>query len=370
MSFLDLNAVSKTYGGTVKAVKDLNLSVDKGDIVALLGSSGCGKTSTLRMIAGFEDVTSGEIKVDGTPIHMLPPARRGVAMAFEGYSLYPPLTLRENIAFALKAERLSEAEVSARVNEVAQLVELEDVLDRYPSSVSGGQQQRASLARALVRKADLHLLDEPMGQLEPQLRALLRGRVKHFIQERGLTAILVTHDQTEANALADRIAVMEDGELQQFDTPAALKDQPANLFTGTFIGEPPMNVFPASLARLDGKLSFALDRDIALTFDEADFSDALRTRLAKHPADISIGIRPHAVRLSEDGQPAIVFVNQWLGDQSHIAATFAGGTIVSVVHDRADARAGEQVGVSVDPSDLHIFDRETGAAISHGGELA
>ncbi|MDP5220967.1 ABC transporter ATP-binding protein [Ruegeria sp. 2205SS24-7] len=370
MSYLDLSSVSKTYGGKVQAVKDLNLSINTGEIVALLGSSGCGKTSTLRMIAGFEDVTAGEIRVNGTAIHQLPPARRGVAMAFEGYSLYPPLTIRENIAFAMKAERLDAAQVETRVKDIARLVELEDVLDRYPSSVSGGQQQRASLARALVRKADLHLLDEPMGQLEPQLRALLRGRVKHFIQERGLTAILVTHDQTEANALADKIAVMEDGELQQFDTPTALKDNPANLFTGTFIGEPPMNVFPAGMRRENRQVIFGLGDGVSLAYDEARFSPDLRDRLEKNRDQIAIGVRPHAVRLSEDGLPAEVLVNQWLGDQTHIAASFAGGSIVSVIHDRAKVQAGERVGVSVAPEDLHIFDGSTGTAISHGGQLA
>jgi multiple sugar transport system ATP-binding protein len=370
VSFLELNALSKTYGGSIQAVKDLTLHVNQGEIVALLGSSGCGKTSTLRMIAGFEDVTSGEIKVAGKPVHTRPPAQRGVAMAFEGYSLYPPLTLRENIAFALQAEKLPARETEARVTEIARLVELEDVLDRYPSSVSGGQQQRTSLARALVRKADLHLLDEPMGQLEPQLRALLRGRVKHFIQEHGLTAILVTHDQTEANALADRIAVMEDGALQQFDTPAALKDRPANLFTGTFIGEPPMNVFPARLSRSDHQVTFGLSDDTALTFDSSAFSGALLDRLDQCQSGIALGIRPHAVTLSDDGLPATVHVNQWLGDQTHIAAHFAGGTIVSVIHDRRAIATGAEVCVSVRPEDLHIFDHRTGAAISHGGTLA
>ncbi|MBD0864193.1 MAG: ABC transporter ATP-binding protein [Rhodobacteraceae bacterium] len=370
MSFLELSSVSKTYGRMVQAVKDLNLSVKKGEIVALLGSSGCGKTSTLRMIAGFESVTNGEIRVDGSTIHTLPPARRSVAMAFEGYSLYPPLTIRKNIAFAMNSEQLSTADIAKRVEEIARIVELEDVLDRYPSSISGGQQQRASLARALVRKANLHLLDEPMGQLEPQLRALLRGRIKHFIKDHNLTAILVTHDQTEANALADRIAVMEDGELQQFDTPAVLKENPANLFTATFIGEPPMNVFAARLSRADGHVIFGLQDGLALSFDEASFSPDLRDRLYLPGDSVTIGVRPHAVRLVPDGRTATVIVNQWLGDQTHVAANFAGGTVVSVAHDRAPIREGEQVGVSILPEDLHIFDSRSGIAISHGGQLA
>ena len=241
-TLLHLRAVNKRYNpGTaheVHAVRDFELEVAHREIVALLGSSGCGKTSILRMIAGFEEVSEGAISIAGREIHALPPARRKIAMAFEGYSLYPPLTIRENIGFGLGSRRISRAEVDRRVAEIAHLLELDSILDRYPSSISGGQQQRTSLGRALIRETDLHLLDEPMGQLEPQLRALLRGRIKHFIKERGLTVILVTHDQTEANALADRIAVMEDGELQQLDTPEYLRECPANLFTGSFIGEP------------------------------------------------------------------------------------------------------------------------------------
>jgi len=258
---LRLNAVDKFYGTISKgvhAVQNITMDVMKGEISALLGSSGCGKISILRMIAGFEETSRGTIELAGRQVQNLPPVRRNVAMAFEGYSLYPTVTVGENIAFALKAAKLPAAEVSAKVKEVTEMLEITDILDRYPTSVSGGQQQRASLARALIRDADLHLLDEPMGQLEPQLRTLLRGRIKHYIKERGLTVILVTHDQTEANALADRIAVMEDGLLQQYATPQEIKEAPANLFTGTFVGEPPMNVFAAKARDVDGKLQLDL----------------------------------------------------------------------------------------------------------------
>ncbi|MEO0762425.1 MAG: ABC transporter ATP-binding protein [Pseudomonadota bacterium] len=370
---LDLRAVDKIYNPgsktQVHAVQGVSLEVAEGEIVALLGSSGCGKTSTLRMIAGFEEVSAGEIHLRGRPIHRLAPAKRGVAMAFEGYSLYPPLTLRDNIALSLKSQKLGRDEIDRRVAEIAHLVEIEEVLDRYPSSVSGGQQQRASLGRALIRHADLHLLDEPMGQLEPQLRALLRGRIKHFVKERGLTAILVTHDQTEANALADRIAVMEGGVLQQFDTPEAIRERPANLFTGTFIGEPPMNVFDAFAESAGESLRFALGEGVTLDYPAAAFAADLRERLARSPS-VTIGVRPHAVRLSADGAPAEVYANQWLGDQSHIAARFAAGSIVAVEHDRADIARGEAIGIEIAAGDLHIFDTASGQAISHGGVAA
>ncbi len=195
-------------------------------------------------------------------------------MAFEGYSLYPPLTVRENIAFALKSARVSREETDRRVAEIAALVEIESILDRYPSSISGGQQQRASLARALVRRADLYLLDEPMGQLEPQLRSVLRGRIKNLLNQHKMTAIFVTHDQTEANALADRIAVMEGGVLQQFASEKDLKAEPANLYVATFIGEPPMNVFEARVRQSGSATVLDIDGGPTLDFGGAGLGPA------------------------------------------------------------------------------------------------
>jgi len=369
---LSIDAVDKFYGPVdvgVHAVKDVSMEVRRGEIIALLGSSGCGKTSTLRMIAGFEEVSRGTISIAGRAVQTLPPVRRNVAMAFEGYSLYPTVTVRDNIAFALKSSGKPAAEVKAKVDEIATMLEITDILGRYPSSISGGQQQRASLARALIRDADLYLLDEPMGQLEPQLRTLLRGRIKFYIKEHGLTAILVTHDQTEANALADRIAVMEDGELQQYASPEEIKEAPANLFTGTFVGEPPMNVFPATAAVSDGALVFSLQDGSALRFPQSEFAADLHDRIMA-VRNVTLGVRPYAVRRRETGAPARVLANQWLGDQTHIAAEFAGGALVLVEHDRTRLSAGDEIAVHLDPADLHIFDPVSGAAISHGRDLA
>lgn len=369
---LAVQNVDKYYGPIergVHAVQDFTMHVRKGEIAALLGSSGCGKTSTLRMIAGFEEVTSGTISLAGREIHRLPPVKRNVAMAFEGYSLYPPLTVKENIAFALKASHLPAAQVEEQVQSIAKLLEIEDILHRYPSSISGGQQQRASLGRALIRKADLHLLDEPMGQLEPQLRALLRGRIKHYIKEHGLTAILVTHDQTEANALADRIAVMEGGTMQQFDTSQRIKEVPANLFTGSFVGEPPMNVFEAIVEARGEQIVLGLDGGVALTYAAGDFATAVREAMLKRKR-VMIGVRPYAVHRTATGVPANVSACQWLGDQTQIAADFAGGTIVLVEHDRARLHNGEAIGIRIDPNDLHVFDLKSGVAVSHGADLA
>lgn len=354
----------------VVAVKDLNLDIRRGEIVALLGSSGCGKTSTLRMIAGFEEVSGGAIRLDGTPIHDLPPARRGVAMAFEAYSLYPPLTIRENIAFALKSARLPASEVRKRVDEIAEMLEISDVLENYPSFVSGGQQQRAGLGRALVRNAKLCLLDEPMGQLEPQLRAVLRGRLKHYLRTHANTTILVTHDQTEANALADRIAVMEGGELLQYATPAELKERPANLFVGAFIGEPPMNLCTARIASEGDMLRFTLDQGRAvLAFPQSEIAAPIRDRLLKLGA-VTIGIRPHALRIGEGPIKARVSSCQWLGDQTHVAAELGAMTLVSVSHEHLRAPIGQEIALSIRAGDLHLFDSTSGRAIAHGGRPA
>ena len=371
-SMLHLSGLDKFYGSIdhgVQAVKNFSMTVEKGEIIALLGSSGCGKTSTLRMIAGFESVSRGQIFIAGREVQNLPPVKRNVAMAFEGYSLYPTVNVRDNIAFALKASRLTGVEVAARVDGVSQMLEITDILDRFPSTISGGQQQRASLARALVRQADLHLLDEPMGQLEPQLRTLLRGRIKHYIKEAGLTAILVTHDQTEANALADKIAVMEEGVLQQYASPSEIKNRPANLFTGTFVGEPPMNVFPANVSIEGGIFRLRLHGGLELSYNESDFAQPVRERMLGY-RDVVIGVRPYAVHRAATGAAAIILVNQWLGDQSHIAASFAGKTIVLVEHDRSAGAEGELIFLRVHPSDLHVFDPASGKALSHGKELA
>lgn len=360
---LALKAVSKIYGKNsrhpVPAVRTLNLEVNNGEIIALLGSSGCGKTSTLRMIAGFESVTEGEIRLAGRRIDALPPAQRRVAMAFEGYALYPPLTIAENIGFALRGDRTQTQNTKAQVKEIADLLEIAPILNRRPNGLSGGQQQRASLARALIRNADLHLLDEPMGQLEPQLRAVLRGRVKARIHERGYTAVLVTHDQGEANAMADRIAVMEAGVLQQYDAPSVLRDRPINLFVATFFGEPPMNILPA-LAVPDGLAVLHNDK-VAFTIPSSRANNFGGGR------KLMLGLRPHRLMLGSGGYQGAVISSQWLGDQAHIAFEVAGRTLVAVQPTRTGARIGETVSFGFNSDDLHIFDAETGAALAHGG---
>jgi multiple sugar transport system ATP-binding protein len=369
MADLALDNVSKIYrprGKTpVEAVKNVRLEVKDGEIVALLGSSGCGKTSMLRMIAGFEAVTSGAIRIGGREIHELAPARRNVAMAFEGYSLYPPLKVKENIGFALLRERKATADIDRRVSEIAQLLEITDILDRYPTVISAGQQQRTSLARALIRRATVSLLDEPMSQLEPQLRAILRARLKDYLIAHKMTTVFVTHDQTEAIALADRIAVMEKGELQQFGTPAGIKQNPSNLFVASFIGEPPMNIFDATLRIAGTALSVqALSPSGGPAFDlEAPLPQQMHAA-----GKVRIGIRPHMIEMG--GAPAHatgrVVTNHWLGDQSHICFDIGGCPVVGVTDRPIAAAPGEALPVRFPPEAIHLFDAENGRALAHG----
>ena len=379
MASLTLDKISKIYqlrGRTaLVAVDRVSMAVNDGEIVGLLGSSGCGKTSTLRMIAGFESVDDGEIRIGETVINALPPARRGVAMAFEGYALYPPLKVRDNIGFALLRGKQPPAEIAAKINEVAELLDITGVLENYPGTISAGQQQRVSLARALIRNADLHLLDEPMSQLEPQLRAVLRARIKEWLIQRQLTTVFVTHDQTEAIALADRIAVMEEGVLQQFATPAELKDRPANLFVAGFIGEPPMNLFPVA-ARREGDrwtieaLNDAGDIAFSVSIAPASQKKAISDELVEGRA-LQLGVRPHRIRLG-DGAGALrgtVTSNQWLGDQTHLGLDVGGCGMTMVAHAVVAAPVGTEVEITIPLDAVHLFDTESGKALFHGSEL-
>jgi multiple sugar transport system ATP-binding protein len=324
------------------------------------------------MIAGFEEVTQGTIRIGGREIHALPPAKRDVAMAFEGYSLYPPLRVHDNIGFALLRERRARSEIDARVRAVAEMLEIADILGRYPSTISAGQQQRTSLARALIRRAPVSLFDEPMSQLEPQLRAILRARLKDYLIEHRMTTVFVTHDQTEAIALADRIAVMEQGDLQQYGTPVEIKERPSNLFVAGFIGEPPMNIFDAAIRQGAGGLGIeALTPGGTAAFAlhlSPEAASSLRDRLAGD-RPCRIGIRPHRVVIGGDGAhdaAGRIVSNHWLGDQTHLGLDIGGCMIIGVADGPIEARLGETLPVRFPPEALHLFDAGTGRALLHG----
>lgn len=378
MASLSLENLNKIYNPgrhAVHAVQDVSLYAESGQIIALLGSSGCGKTSTLRMIAGFESISSGDIKLGDRSLGPLAPRKRNVAMAFEGYALYPPLTVYDNIAFAIRGQKgISNAEVRKRVAHIAELLEVDDILNRKPLGLSGGQAQRVSLCRALLREPEVYLLDEPMSQLEPQLRAKLRVRVKEYLVNRGVTTVFVTHDQTEAMALADRVAVMEGGVLQQFGSPFELESRPNNLFVGSFIGEPPMNILPARVSSVEDGIHLEISGDnqndnfeFGIAADEVTL--AMQKALTEG-RELQIGVRSHKMGFCSPDDPGAlpvrVATNQWLGDQAHLALTAAGRQLICVTSQPVDIDVGASAHVRLPPEHLHMFDGKTTKALFHG----
>ena len=371
MATLKLDKISKIYDrARERAVDTVTMHIDDGEIIALLGSSGCGKTTTLRMVAGLESVSDGEIRVGDRLVNTLSPSKRNVAMAFETYALYPPLRVRENIAFGLLRDRVASTEIEKRVRKIAEMLEITDLLERFPPSISGGAQQRVSLARALIRNAAVYLLDEPMSQLEPQLRALLRARIKDYLIAHKMTTVIVTHDQTEAIALADRIAVMEKGVLQQFATPHELQERPANLFVASFIGEPPMNLFPAvsqdsGIAVLNDANEVAFHVPLSISQATGKLGDGKR---------IMVGVRPHRIQLAPAGPVTgaalmgEVNSNHWLGDHCQVGFLVNGCTLVAVAGRDVRAPARSQVPLVIPADAVRIFDVDSGAAIGRDVE--
>src|SRR6478609_3577487 len=247
MAEIQFDDVTKRYADGFEAVKHLNLDVPDGELMILVGPSGCGKSTALRMVAGLEDISDGELKIGGEVVNQLAPKDRDIAMVFQNYALYPHMTVRENMGFALKLAKTPEGEIESKVNEAAKILDLEQHLDRKPANLSGGQRQRVAMGRAIVRDPKLFLMDEPLSNLDAKLRVQMRAEVSRIQQRLGTTTVYVTHDQTEAMTLGDRVAVMRAGRLQQVDTPKKLYEEPVNLFVAGFIGSPAMNFVPAEI---------------------------------------------------------------------------------------------------------------------------
>ncbi|MEY9991379.1 multiple sugar transport system ATP-binding protein [Streptomyces sp. V4I8] len=358
MTGLELSELRKTYRArgrpAVDAVRGVDLSLASGELLGLLGPSGCGKSTTLRMIAGLEAVTGGDIRVGGASVVRLPAQRRNIGVAFENYALYPPLTVAENLAFGLKARRkAARGDVDRKVGEIAERVGLTGILDARPAGLSSGQKQRVSLARALIREPDVLLLDEPLSHLDAAQRDTTRRELKRIQRDLGHTTILVTHDQEEALSLADRIAVMKDGVIQQLGTPYEIYDSPANVFVADFVGEPAINLLPGTAesdahARLSPTLRIALPVPVPTG------------------REVVVGIRPEDLSLTgEDGLPARVIAHEPLLESGIATLTLDGVEKPLVVLTAPEVRLAhdDRVHVTADPHLTHVFDAETGDSL-------
>jgi len=368
MARLELDSVTKVYdtrAETIVAVEELDLDVRDGEFVVLVGPSGCGKSTTLRMIAGLETVTDGEIRLAGERINDEAPKDRDIAMVFQSYALYPHKTVRENMGYGLELSTdLDEETIGRRVEDAAEMMGIEDLLEKKPGALSGGQQQRVATGRAIVREPAVFLFDEPLSNLDAKLRKHMRTELARIHSEVGITTVYVTHDQEEAMTLADRIAVLNNGRLQQFAEPKVVYYRPANRFVADFIGSPSMNFVNV---RLDGE-----DGDWRLSQEAFDYAVSDRFVEALDPTTpLEMGIRPENVRIDGEAPPdrritATVDVVEVVGSDNFVYLDLAGKEFRVRTESQVEPEEGETVAVTFDETDVHLFDRDTGEALTHG----
>jgi multiple sugar transport system ATP-binding protein len=381
MAEIKLKDVTKRYPDGFEAVKDFNLDIADGEFVILVGPSGCGKSTALRMIAGLEDITEGELRIGDAVVNQLAPKDRDIAMVFQNYALYPHMTVRDNMGFALKLAKAPQEEIDRKVTEAAKVLDLEQHLDRKPANLSGGQRQRVAMGRAIVRDPSAFLMDEPLSNLDAKLRVQMRAEVSRLQHRLGTTTVYVTHDQTEAMTLGDRVAVMRAGVLQQVDKPSELYDNPVNIFVAGFIGSPSMNFFPATVEGDRLKLPFA----------EVPLPPALRQAAGAADGELIAGVRPEqfydpAIETASgttfevpvelvESLGAEVYVHFGIGSggaQSEELAELAQdsgaadvpsageGMAVARLEPGTKARAGESMQLGLHPESIHIFDARSG----------
>ena len=356
MSQVELRSIWKIYPrGNVVGVKDLSFTIRNEEFLAILGPSGGGKSSTLRMLAGLEDITRGELAFDGQVVNHLGPAERNVALAFESYALYQRLSVHENIAFPLRARGMKRAAVEEKVRGIAELLDLTALLDKYPGSLAGGQQQRVSLARAFVRRPNLTLLDEPISHMDQRLRAEIRARIRHLHEEMHNTTVYVTHDQAEAVSLCDRMVILHRAQLQQIGKVEEIWNHPANRFVASFVGEPAMNFLPARLRDRSSVTLPEVDHGAALTFQgELDPSC---------DADVTVGVRPQEIEVlrsagGANSLPCLVRLLEFQGEITVLTLTMEGPascTVKAVVAATEPYRVGERLWLQVRPESIHLF---------------
>ena len=351
----------------VLAVQDFNLDIQDREFIVLVGPSGCGKSTTLRMIAGLEEISGGELYIDGRLVNDVAPKDRDIAMVFQNYALYPHMTVYENMAFSLKLKKLPKGEIDKKVREAAEILDITQYLDRKPKALSGGQRQRVAIGRAIVRNPKVFLMDEPLSNLDAKLRNQMRAEIIKLRQRIDTTFIYVTHDQTEAMTLGDRIVIMKDGVIQQIGTPQEVFDHPTNLFVAGFIGTPQMNFFDAELVKEDGRYAVVLENA------RVELSEAKQANLARkqvQPGPITLGVRPEHISLAGDASQAVrgtVDVAEMMGSAVHLHVDACGRDTIVILQTMDLQGAGHPIPATGSALPFtfggnvaHIFDRETG----------
>ena len=378
MASLSLKHIYKKYPGGVTAVSDFNLEIKDKEFIILVGPSGCGKSTTLRMIAGLEEITDGELYIGDRLVNDVAPKDRDIAMVFQNYALYPHMTVFENMAFGLKLRKTPKDEIRRRVEEAARILDIEHLLDRKPKALSGGQRQRVALGRAIVREPKVFLLDEPLSNLDAKLRAQMRTELSKLHQKLGTTFIYVTHDQTEAMTMADRIVVMKDGLIQQVDSPQKLYDVPCNTFVAGFIGSPQMNFINSVLIKKDGKFYVQFGTEDTKTTRGVKYDIPLPdSKNAKGNLDeyvdkeVIMGIRPEDVHdeprfmelLADCKVKADVEVTELMGAETFLYLNVQNASFTARVEPTSTARPGDNIDIVLDNRKIHLFDPETQTTI-------
>ena len=369
MASISLRSIYKIYPGDVTAVKDCNLEISDKEFVILVGPSGCGKSTTLRMIAGLEDISLGELYIGDRLVNDVPPKDRDIAMVFQNYALYPHMTVHRNMAFGLEMRKMPKDDIDRRVREAAKVLDIEHLLDRKPKALSGGQRQRVALGRAMVRQPAVFLLDEPLSNLDAKLRTSMRTELTKLHKQLETTFIYVTHDQTEAMTMGDRIVVMNDGIIQQVDAPQVLYNFPCNIFVAGFIGSPQMNFLDAVVGSGDSGFCLEMGDDrIAMS------ADKIPEGFDKYiGAAVTLGIRPEdiyddAEYLSANpgsSVAATVEVSEQLGSDVFLHLMYGEMQLTARVDPASTAKTGDELKIAFDMKKIHLFDKETGVAILH-----